>query len=101
MAKRAVIPLSKIYTGCEPEHKFHPIRRWRFDWAWPHLKLAVEIEGGVWIGGRHTSGSGFEKDMEKYNEAVLLGWRILRFTPKQMQSGEAHAMIDRALGLSP
>ncbi|HNC42202.1 MAG TPA: hypothetical protein PK522_10495, partial [Nitrosomonas sp.] len=51
--------------------------------AWPDYKLAVEIEGGVWIKGRHTSGSGFMKDMEKYNALTMLGWSLLRYTPKQ------------------
>lgn len=63
------------------EHKFHPFRNWRFDFAWLEYKLAVEIEGGTWMEkGRHTSGSGFEKDTEKYNAAALMGWTVLRFT---------------------
>ena len=68
------------------EHKFHPTRRWRFDYAWPDQKIALEQEGGVWRGGRHTSGAGFVKDMEKYNTATLLGWRIIRGTPQQVRS---------------
>ena len=63
------------------EFKFHPKRRWRFDLAWPELKLAIEIEGGVWIRGRHVRGRGFKEDCEKYNAAVLLGWKVLRYTP--------------------
>jgi hypothetical protein len=68
----------------ETEYKFCPDRRWRFDYAYPQIKLAIEQEGGVWSGGRHTSGAGFIKDMEKYNKAVILGWRVLRYTPDQM-----------------
>lgn len=68
----------------ETEYKFCPERRWRFDYAWPKQKVAVEQEGGCWSYGRHTRGSGFIKDMEKYNKAVLLGWRVLRYTPDQM-----------------
>jgi len=68
----------------EVEYKFHPKRRWRFDFAFPLIKIAVEIEGGVWSGGRHTRGAGFIKDMEKYNAAVLLGWRVLRYSGETM-----------------
>lgn len=59
----------------EREHRFHPQRRWRFDFAWPALKLAVEIEGR----GRHQTVVGCRKDFDKYNTAVELGWRVLHF----------------------
>lgn len=64
-----------------PEYKFHPERRWRFDWCWPDYKIALELEGGVWIKGRHTRGAGFIKDMEKYNAAAARGYRVFRCTP--------------------
>ena len=57
------------------EYRFHPFRKWRFDAAWPAIKLAVEIEGR----GRHQTFAGYKADCEKYNEAVRLGWRVLRF----------------------
>lgn len=81
------------------EYRFAPPRRWRFDLAWPDqpVKLAVEIEGGVWTGGRHTRPSGFLKDIEKYNCAALLNWRLLRVTPAMIKSGEAMTLIERAL----
>lgn len=66
------------------EHKFHPDRGWRFDYSWPEIKVALEIEGGVFVGGRHTSGMGFVEDMEKYSEAATLGWLILRCQPKDL-----------------
>ena len=72
----------------EREYRFHPKRRWRFDYAWPDKKIAVEVEGGTWIYGRHNHPSGFLKDIEKYNSAVILGWRILRYTPQQIAQGE-------------
>jgi very-short-patch-repair endonuclease len=62
-------------------------RLWRFDYAWPDSKIALEIEGGVWIRGRHTSPKGFIKDMEKYNAASILGWRIIRAQPKDVLLG--------------
>lgn len=64
------------------EMRFHAERKWRFDFASPRYYIAIEIEGAVWTGGRHTRGGGFEKDCEKYNEATLIGWRILRYTSK-------------------
>ena len=64
----------------ELEYRFHPFRKWRFDFAWPEQKVAVEMEGGVFIGGAHTRGGHYQSDCEKYNAAVLLGWRILRYT---------------------
>lgn len=68
------------------EYKFCKERRWKFDYCWIKPKIAIECEGGVWSGGRHNRGSGFIKDMEKYNKAALLGWKVLRYTPEQMQN---------------
>lgn len=62
------------------EFKFHPKRRFRFDFADPASRVAIELEGGTWAGGRHTRGAGYAKDCEKYNLATLLGWRVFRFT---------------------
>lgn len=75
------------------EHKFHPTRRWRFDYAIPLFKIAIEVEGGVWTRGRHIQPSGFLKDMEKYNNASMLGWRILRVTPTELLSKSTIDMI--------
>lgn len=85
--------------GYVREFKFHPDRRWRFDFAWPSLKLALEVEGGTWISGRHNNGAGIEKDMEKYNEAALLGWLVLRVTSSQIRLGTASQWVKRALEL--
>jgi len=71
----------------EFEFRFHPHRKWRFDCAWPHKLVALEVEGGIWTQGRHTRGAGFLADMEKYNAAVLLGWRVLRTTPDKLADG--------------
>lgn len=57
----------------------------------------MEIEGGVWSMGRHTRGSGFVKDMEKYNAAASLGWRVFRFTPKQVRRLEHVPVILEAI----
>lgn len=73
----------RMQKNFEGEYRFHPKRKWRFDYADVAHKIAVEIEGGIWSGGRHTRGSGYAKDVEKYNEATKLGWRILRYTSKK------------------
>jgi len=75
------------------EHAFHPTRRWRFDMAWLGQKAAIELDGGIWIGGRHTSGAGFADDMDKLNAAVLLGWRVLRFEPLYLANAIASMRI--------
>jgi len=81
----------------EKEYRFHPVRRWRFDYAFPEQMVAVEIEGGVWTQGRHTRGSGFVKDMEKYNAAAELGWLVFRYSPQMVESGEAVAQIEKVI----
>ena len=81
----------------EREHRFHPVRRWRFDFAWPDLMLACEVEGGTWANGRHSRGSGFEKDCEKYGEAMLLGWDVYRCTSGMVKSGAAIDTIHKLM----
>lgn len=81
----------------EREVRFHPVRRWRFDYLIGE-KLAVEVEGAVYSNGRHTRGKGYESDCEKYNEALILGYRVLRFTTGQVKSGLAIDTIKRVIG---
>ena len=76
------------------EMRFHPARRWRFDFAWPDHRVAIEIEGGVWTAGRHTRGQGFLSDIEKYNAAAELGWRLLRYPPGRVDIDQ----VARVLG---
>ena len=83
----------------EREWKFETKRRWRFDYAWPLQMIALEVEGGVWTGGRHTRGAGFLKDVEKYNRAAVLGWRLLRVTPDKLVSFGTFEMLREILGL--
>ena len=73
-----------LKVECVKEHKFHPKRKWRFDYAIPEHKIALEVEGGVWTGGRHIRAQGFLGDMEKYNTATLMGWRVFRTTPDDL-----------------
>ncbi len=63
------------------EYKFAHGRGWRLDFALPDRMLGIEVDGGVWTGGRHTSGAGFIADQHKLNCALMHGWRVFRTTP--------------------
>ena len=78
------------------ESRFHPKRKWRFDFHWPDIFVAVEVEGGIWVRGRHNRPASFIKDCEKYNEAALMGILVLRVTDKQIKDGSALDWIRRA-----
>ena len=89
--------LRRLRAKARREHVFHALRGWRFDFAIPSVRLAIEIEGGVRMIGRHQRPDGFLEDCRKYNAAALGGWRVLRFTPEQLMSGEAAEIIALAL----
>jgi hypothetical protein len=61
------------------EYRVVPDRKWRFDYAYPELKIGIEVHGGIWTRGGHTRGSGFIKDREKFNRAAIAGWLVLEF----------------------
>lgn len=91
----------------EREHKFAaPARLWRFDYSWPALRIAFEVEGGTFgravtatdgkryrVGGRHNSGAGLEADYEKYNAAAAAGWCVIRGSTKAIANGSAIAQL--------
>jgi very-short-patch-repair endonuclease len=81
------------------EYEFHNSRKWRFDFAWPSARLAVEVDGGTWLpgGGRHNRARGFQADLRKLNEAALCGWTVIRADSDMVRTGEALRLIDRAL----
>ena len=79
------------------EHRFHDSRKWRFDYAWPDAKIALEVEGGIWTQGRHSRGAGMQGDMEKYNTAAALGWRIIRTTPRALCSSVTLEFLSEAM----
>lgn len=89
---------SDLRVECVKEFRFHPTRKWRFDYAIPEHKIAIEVEGGVWTGGRHTSSVGFLGDMEKYNTATVMGWRVLRTVPAELNTSATLRMIREAIG---
>jgi hypothetical protein len=67
-----------------PEFRFAPPRRWRFDWALVEHKVAIEVQGGLFIQGRHSRGPALLKEHEKLNEAACLGWRVMFVTPNTL-----------------
>lgn len=88
--------LNSIGIPFEREYKFCPSRKWRADF-YIKPRLLIEIEGGTWIKGRHIRPAGFGGDIEKYNEAQILNFDILRFTAEQVKSGYAVNTIERLL----
>ena len=83
----------------ETEFRFAPPRRWRFDYAFPAYKIALEVEGGIFIRGRHSRGAGMLKDMEKYSEAAVLGWCVIRVQPSALFAPSTFELIKRAIQL--
>jgi very-short-patch-repair endonuclease len=80
------------------EYKFHAKRRWRFDVAWPDYQLAVELDGGTFMNGRHTRGAGYAGDCEKINAATVMGWKVLRYT-SDMLNNDPESVIGQVRSL--
>ena len=72
-------------------------RLWRLDFAYPAIKLGIAVQGGVWSRGRHTRGSGYTADCEKYSHAAMLGWRVIFVTADHIDNGQAIAWVKEAL----
>lgn len=89
-----------LWPRCVRELVFAPPRKFRFDFAFPHAMVAVECEGGSWVGGAHGRGAHFQSDCDKYNLAGEMGWRVFRYTMAAIKSGEAIQQIERVLAQS-
>ena len=74
----------------EREYRFAPPRRFRFDFAWPSLLFAVEIEGVTYEGGRHQTIKGFIADCEKYELAMMQGWTVYRIPGQWVATKTRH-----------
>ena len=83
----------------EREQRLIPGRQFRCDFVWRDQRLVLEVDGGTWAGGRHTRGSGFQRDCEKTNLLTLEGYRGLRVTEGQVRKG--HALEWLRLALAP
>lgn len=91
------LQLKALNIAFEREFRFCSTRRWRADFHLTGKMVLVEVEGGIWSGGRHTRGKGYIGDMEKYNVAQSLGYRVLRFSTEQVTSGLAVKQIEELL----
>lgn len=81
-----------------PEHPFaQPVRDWKFDAAFIEQRIAVEFDGAVWSRGRHTRGAGFLADADKFNEAQIRGWIVLRFETKRAGDERTLGLVQRAM----
>lgn len=87
----------ELGVECVKEYKFHPVRKWRFDYAIPSALVALEVEGGIWTGGRHINPKGFLNDMEKYNTAMLMGWSVYRTTPDDLYTSTTLNLLKTAI----
>ncbi|MFW2078837.1 hypothetical protein ACG94X_14170 [Acinetobacter sp. ULE_I010] len=90
--------LKALKIEFEQEFKFHPKRKWRADFHIVGKQILVEVEGGIWSGGRHTRGKGYIGDMEKYNSATALGYSVYRYSTEQVKSGLAVQQIEMMVG---
>ena len=88
--------MNRICVGWITEHKFHPKRKWRFDYANKELMVAIEYEGIYGGASRHTNVVGYVKDIEKYNAAQILGWKVLRYTASNYleMENDIRALVD-------
>ena len=76
------------------EYRFAPPRRWRADYAIPAVKVLIELEGGIYSGGRHTRADGYKGDIEKYNAASMLGWAVLRLGTGQVDAAHVGGIVE-------
>lgn len=105
-SKKITPPKTDVFTQicakelgveCIKEYQFYNSRKWRFDYALPKYKIALEVEGGIWTQGRHVRPQGFLGDMNKYNTATLLGWRVFRTTPDELLTTNTILLIKNAI----
>lgn len=93
--------LAVMQLHAEQQYRFHPERKWRFDFAFVDELVAVELDGGIFaaengqVAGKHARGVGRLKDYEKRNAAAELGWLVLCYGPPQVRSGEAALQVER------
>ena len=94
--KRDLRLLVNQWPGAVTEHTFAKPRRWRFDFAWPAIKVAVEYEGIFSAKSRHTTPTGYSGDAEKYSTAAALGWCVIRVTAPMVRDGRAADLLTLA-----
>ena len=83
----------------EPRREYAAVsgRKFRFDFAWPNFKLLLEVQGGTWIKGGHSTGKGIGRDCEKECLALAEGWRVAHVDGDQVRAGKAVLWIEAIL----
>lgn len=82
-------------SGWIAEFKFHPVRKWRFDFAHLELKILIDIQGGEWmIKSGHNTGAAYADDCNKKNVAQSMGYKVFTFTGTQVKNGQAIGFLD-------
>jgi len=74
-----------------------PGRRFRFDVAHRGHRIAIEIQGGIWMNKSGHNRQGRLRDNEKCNLAQVEGWIVLQFTPQEFARGDAVPLINQIL----
>ena len=99
-ASRLESKFARYWTGLggpelQREFIFHPERKWRADFAHVGSRTLIEVEGGIFLagGGRHNRAAGFIADAEKYLEAFLAGWNVVRLTEPQITAPNVERLI--------
>lgn len=83
--------------GLRERLKASGLSDWRFDWAWPDEKVALEVEGGLFNGGFHAHPTGIRRDMAKYNAAGARGWIVLRCLPEELLRASTLELVRAAI----
>ena len=98
--------LAELGLVYDREFRFHPVRLWRADYRITNVlkngqMILIEIEGGLFISGRHNRAVGYQKDLDKYNHAVKLGYGVLRFSTQDVLRGRAKEFLKSMFGGKP
>ena len=88
---------ARLGEECWAEWQFCKERKWRLDYSFPEWKVGIEIDGGLWTGGRHSGGIGQKRDLEKMNAAAELGWLVLHYTPEERMKSDTMMQIFRTI----
>jgi hypothetical protein len=83
------------------QHRFHPTRKWTWDFCWPELGVALEIEGAIFVKGGHSSGVGIVRDCDKQNAAMALGWHLFRATSMHFRDGSVFTLVEQITAARP
>lgn len=90
-------PAAVQWRFANSKHPNNAARKWRCDVLFPDYRLMVEIDGGIWVRGAHSHPTDIIRNMTKQNDAMLLGYQVLRFTPAEVKTGHAVAFTQKVL----